>query len=114
MPNANATLAYPTRTILHWVVLGLASGITGSHWVHQAWLWVRQAFWILTCRYWQHEPLAFWAVPNPKTQREWFHVTVEYKLKAHIPLKTGFALANSRVANVEMMHKQHEIYMKYT
>ena len=37
-------------------------------------------------------------------------------IKAHIPLETGFASANSRIANAtrKMLHKQHEIYMKYT
>ena len=32
MPNANPTLAYPTRTIFHWLALGLTFGIIGSRW----------------------------------------------------------------------------------
>ena len=59
MPNVNPTLAYPTRTIFHWLRVGvyrlalgiyrlalgiyrlvlgiyrLALGIIGSHWVHK-------------------------------------------------------------------------------
>ena len=36
--------------------------------------------------------------------------------KAHIPLETGFASANSSRSQRGklMLHKQHEIYMKYT
>ena len=32
MPNANPTLAHPTRTIFHWLALGPALGIIGLHW----------------------------------------------------------------------------------
>ena len=92
--NANSTLAYQTRTIFHWLVLGLALDIIGSReelftYVGHYWLALGialgialglQAFQIPTCWYQQRESLRFGAVLNAKPQREWFPVAVEYRL----------------------------------
>ena len=56
---------------------------TCSRWVCGASSWVslvRKALQIPTYWYRQRKPLALGAVPNAKTQHEWFHIAVEYRL----------------------------------
>ena len=70
------SLTYSTRTILHLLALG-------SCWIRRGWRWVRKAFQIPTCWYWQRNLLALGAEPNAKPQCEWFCFAVEYRLSTH-------------------------------
>ena len=87
----------------------------GSRWVFRGWRlafegWRRvpEAFQIPTCWYRQCELFALGAVPNVKTQHKLFRVAVEYRLKAHIPLDTGFALTTKSTQKIWNVHAQRQ------
>ena len=73
MRGSNATYIYP-------LTLGLALGGCDSRWVDLNSCWVREAFCIPTCWYFQREMVALGF--NAPAQREWFCVAVEYRLNS--------------------------------
>ena len=82
--NANyIPLACVGACVLHYVRLVL--GIIGLRWALSACVrgsrWVCEGFELPTCWYRQCELLVLGAVPNVKTQREWFCIAVEYMVQ---------------------------------
>ena len=77
---------------------------TGSHWVHQTLHWVHKALRLAT--------------PNPKPQREWFHVAVEHRLNKYryiwfIPFIGGVASSKGdhiyRGGSVHILRDLHSL-----
>ena len=66
-----------------WVDRGSRWVDWGSGWVDRGSCWVRKAFWIPTCWYRHHEPLALGAVPNTNTQASGFALQLNIGLRVY-------------------------------